>query len=111
MEITIRLQILCTISLLSVVHWGNGQFYGSYGRSAFFAPITFPETPEYSSQNVVPVLTRSNVDSAPTPQDNQAAAIATIKQISHGSEQFAFDMICVSVFFHRLTKKPFVLIP
>lgn len=100
MEIPIRLQILCTISLLSVVRWGNAQFYGSYGRSAYFAPITFPQTPDYNGQpNAVPLISRVNVDFIQTPQEIQAAAIAATKQISRGSEQFAFDMFYVSVFF------------
>lgn len=97
MEIPIRLQILCTISLfLSVVH---AQFYGTYGRSAYFAPITFPQAPSNNGQNVVSVMSRVSDDFIQPAQDFQAAAIAAGKQISKGSEQFAFEMFHVSVFF------------
>lgn len=119
MEIPIRLQILCTILLLlSVVHWGDAQFYGSYGRSAYFAPITFPQTPDYNAQSVVPVMSRVSDDfiqpqPQPQPQfqpqfqqqfppqlqpQQQVAASLTSKQISKGSEQFAFEMFSVSAF-------------
>lgn len=93
------LQIFCTMILVSLVHCANGQFYGSYGRSAYFAPITFPQSPIHTNDNShnVPLMTRINVD-VPKAEEIQAAAIAASKQISHGSEQFSFDMFYVSVF-------------
>lgn len=111
MEIPIRLQILCTISLLlSVVHWANAQFYGSYGRS-YFAPITFPQTPDNNGENLLSVISRVSDDfiSPPTQQQIQAAAIAASKQISKGSEQFAFEMFNVSVFFMGKPKNQWFL--
>lgn len=97
MAIPIRLQILCTISLiLSVVRWGDAQFYGTYGRSAYFAPITFPQAPDSNGQSVVPVMSRVGDDFIQPQQEIPAAAIAASKQISKGSEQFAFEMFSVS---------------
>lgn len=107
MELTIRLQILCTILLLSVVRWGNAQFYGTYGRSAYLGPITFPQTPNHNQNNNVPLSSRVDVDIA-QPAEYQAAvaaAIAASKQISRGSEQFSFDMFYVSHFTHAHIKK------
>lgn len=98
MGIPVRLQILFTILLLSVVRWGNAQFYGTYGRSAYFAPITFPQTPDFNQNNNVPLMSRVN-DDVVQPVEYQAAAAAAIaasKQISRGSEQFSFDMFYVS---------------
>lgn len=95
------LQILCTVLLVWMVSWGNAQFYGTYGRSAYFAPITFPQSP-INAGNInnkdhnVPLVTRVNVD-LPQADDAQVAAIAASKQISRGSEQFSFDMFYVSV--------------
>lgn len=99
MDVTIRLQIFCTILLVSVVLCTqlNAQFYGTYGRSAYFAPITFPQTPIYNNINNdnVPLMTRVNVELVQS-EEIQAAAIAASKQISHGSEQFSFEMFYVS---------------
>lgn len=94
------LQISCTVLLVSMISCGNAQFYGSYGRSAYFAPITFPQPPIHIGNNNdhnVPLMTRVNVDQVQA-DDYQAAAIATSKQISRGSEQFSFDMFFVSGF-------------
>lgn len=111
MEIPIRLQILCTISLLlSVVRWGDAQFYGSYGRAAYFAPITFPQPPD-NDQNIVPVISRVSDDfGQPQPQPQPeilAANLAASQQISKGSEQFAFEMFSVSAFCAKIPKSQF----
>lgn len=96
MDITIRWQILCAILLTTAVRWGNAQFYGTYGRSAYFGPITFPQSPNHVTYNHVPLMARVNVDIVQPDIRATAGTAAASKQISRGSEQFSFDMFYVS---------------
>lgn len=112
MELPIRWQTLCTISLLSILHWCDAQFYGSYGRSANLGPITFPQASIHNQNRNVQLEQRINIDDSAQPEtfqrDYRAAAAAAValqaagKQISKGSEQFSFDMFFVSSIFQVL---------
>lgn len=82
----IQLRLFGVVLLLLFVY-ANAQFYGSYGRNSYLAPITFPEATNRAT--TVPVLSRVGAD---FPSDIQA----TSAQISRGSEQFSFEMYYVS---------------
>lgn len=104
---------------------GGAQYYGSFGRSAYLRPISFPPIQQphlqylQSSQNLqsphsVPLFNRLNPDNPQLgqPQFSQQAPITANVQpvqtttpnrtqlvdagISHGAEMFSFEMFRVS---------------
>lgn len=86
MEVT-HLHALCAILLIHHA-LGSAQFYGSYGRNSYFAPITFPQ-PQSRAAIPIPLESRLGADVQPEIQKSST-------QISRGSEQFSFEMFYVS---------------
>lgn len=95
---------------------GNAQFFGTFGRQGYLAPISFPQTPIYSpvvplqnranfdyQKNVVFNAHRANAQFATAQSTNAQLAYAQLNkaqligaQISRGSELFSFEMFYVS---------------
>lgn len=100
----IQIGIVCVISALYFAP-GGAQYYGSFGRSAFLRPISFPpiQPQQLQAQHVAPLFNRINPDNPqaaqtlqqiPQPVQNNTQLVDS--RISHGAEMFSFEMFRVS---------------
>lgn len=102
------------ISVILALHFASigAQYYGTFGRSAYLRPISFPPIQQQYVQSVqfqptqhaVPFFNRINPDNPQialaqqqAPQTVRANGTQLVdSRISHGAEMFSFEMFRVS---------------